>query len=281
MFRIGDFAKIAHVSVKTLHHYDEIGLLKPELIHATSSYRYYSIDQLPRINRILALKDLGLTLNQIRSSLNENLSPTEIRGLLRLKEVELEKLIQEEQERLERVKVRLQQIEREGMQSNHDILVKPVELQTIASARGIIPLTNNTYEQCQELAFEVYNWVKRAGGTISGRWFSIYHEIASESQNERIDIEMAVEVERVLLTKALQFPSERVTVYELSGTSTMACLLHQGGYDGLWDAHIALMTWIEARGYCSAGPSRCIYLRVPAHGGEPLTELQIPIKSEH
>ncbi|MDQ2885111.1 MAG: MerR family DNA-binding transcriptional regulator [Chloroflexota bacterium] len=40
MFRIGDFAKIARVSVKTLHHYDEIGLLKPEQVHATTSYRY-------------------------------------------------------------------------------------------------------------------------------------------------------------------------------------------------------------------------------------------------
>ncbi len=281
MFKIGDFAKIAHVSVKTLHHYDEIGLLKPEHIHATTGYRSYSIDQLPKLNRILALKDLGFPLKQIRSSLNENLSPLEIRGMLHLKEAELENLIQEEQERLERVKVRLQQIEREGIQPNHDILVKAVEPQTIASARGIIPLTNNSYQQCQELAIEVYTWVTRAGGSINGRWTSIYHETAAESQNERIDIEMTAEVERSLLTKGTQFPSDRVTVYELPGTSTMACLLYQGDYNGLWDAHIALMVWIEARGYCSAGTCRCIYLRIPMQNGNPLTELQIPIRQEH
>lgn len=63
MFRIGDFAKIARVSVKTLRHYDEIDLFKPELVHATTGYRSYSIDQLPKLNRILVLKDLGFTLN--------------------------------------------------------------------------------------------------------------------------------------------------------------------------------------------------------------------------
>ncbi len=280
MFRIGDFAKIARVSVKTLHHYDEIGLFKPEQVHATTSYRYYTIDQLPRLNRILALKDLGFTLNQIRSMLNENLSSAEIRGMLRLKEAELANAIQEEQERLERVKVRLRQIEREDLPRDYDILVKPVEPQTIASTRGIIPITNDLYQQCRELAFEVYNWISRLGGTISGRWCSIYHETAYESQNERIDIEMAAEVEASLLTKAALFPPARVSIRELPGSSTMACLLHQGDYDGLWDAHIALMTWIEANGSYSIGPGRCIYLRVPPQEGEPLTELQIPIERE-
>ncbi|HYB02519.1 MAG TPA: helix-turn-helix domain-containing protein, partial [Ktedonobacteraceae bacterium] len=158
MFRIGDFAKIARVSVKTLHHYDEIDLLKPEVVHATTGYRFYTIDQLPRLNRILALKDLGFTLNQVRSMLSGNPSPLEIRGMLRLKEAELENLIQEEQERLERVKVRLKQIEREGTLQDYDILVRPVEPRTIVSTRGTIPLDSNPLQQCQEMATEVYTW---------------------------------------------------------------------------------------------------------------------------
>jgi DNA-binding transcriptional MerR regulator len=280
MFRIGDFAKVARVSVKTLHHYDEIDLLKPKLVHATTGYRYYSIDQLPRLNRILALKDLGFTLNHIRSVLNEGLSSSELRGMLRLKEAELLNQIQEEQERLERVKVRLRQIEREDTQDDYDILVKPVEPLTIASTRGIFPLTDDTFQHCAQLASVVYNWLLRIGSPFSDRWYSLYHEAASESHNERIDIEMAVEVDRSLLTKATQFPSAQVKVWELPGTSTMACLLHHGDYDRLWDAHISLMTWIEASGYHSAGLYRCVYLRRPSQEGEPLTELQIPIGQE-
>ena len=278
MFRIGDFAKIARVSVKTLHHYDEIDLLKPQQVHTTTSYRYYSIDQLPRLNRILALKDLGFTLNQIRAVLNEGLSPSELRGMLRLKEAELTNQIQAEQERLDRVKVRLRQIEREDAQYDYDILLKPVEPVVIASARGIIPIADDTFQQCAELANMVYHWLHRTGSPFSDRWCSLYHDIASENLNERIDIEMAVEVEPALLAKAAQFPSEQVKVRELPGTSTVACLLLQGNYDRLWDAHISLMTWIEARGYHSAGLYRCVYLRRPSPEGEPLTELQIPIE---
>ncbi len=280
MFRIGDFAKMARVSVKSLHHYDDIDLLKPEVVHTTNGYRYYTIDQLPRLNRILALKDLGFTLNQIRSLLNENLSLPEIHGMLRLKEGELEKMIQEEQERLERVKVRLKQIEREEVRHDYDILVKSIEPQTIVSVRGTIPLNNDPFQQCQEMANEVYTWIQRAGGRISGHWRSIYHETVDESQNERIDIEMAAEVDDTFWTKGAHISSERVITRTLPGTSSTACLLLPGDYDGLWNAHIALMTWIETSGYTSVGPFSCIYLRLPIEGGKPFTELQIPIEIE-
>ena len=282
MFRIGDFAKIARVSVKTLHHYDEIDLFKPELVHATTGYRYYSIDQLPRLNRILVLKDLGFTLNQIRSLLNEGLSPSELRGMLRLKEAELTNHILEEQERLERVKVRLHQIEREDtdLHYDYDILVKPVAPLTIASIRGILPITDDTFQQCAGFADAIHHWLRNTGSSFSNRWYSLYYETASESQNERIDIELAVEVEHSLLARAAQFPSTQVSVRELSGTATMVCLLLSGSYDRLWDGHIRLMTWIEDHGYHSVGPFRCIYQRLPSPQGEPLTELQIPIEPE-
>ena len=281
MFRTGDFAKIARVSVKTLHHYDEIELFKPAEVHAATGYRYYSIDQLPRLNRILVLKDLGFTLHQIRSVLNEDLSFSELHGMLRLKEAELTNHILEEQERLKRVKVRLRQIEREDTRDTYDILVKSVEPLTIASARGIFPLTDDTFQQCAELADAVYHWLRCTNSPFSDRWYSLYHETTFASQHERIDIEMAVAVECSLLTKAAQFPSDLVKVWELPGTPTMACLLLSGSYDRLWDAHISLMTWIEDHGYRSAGPFRCIYLRRPSPQEEPLTELQIPIELEH
>jgi DNA-binding transcriptional MerR regulator len=62
MFKIGEFSKFSQVTVKTLRYYDQIGLLKPAEVDRFTGYRYYSVDQLPRLNRILALKDLGLSL---------------------------------------------------------------------------------------------------------------------------------------------------------------------------------------------------------------------------
>lgn len=60
MFKIGEFSKLSQVSVKALRYYDELGLLKPASVDRFTAYRYYSADQRPRLNRILALKDLGI-----------------------------------------------------------------------------------------------------------------------------------------------------------------------------------------------------------------------------
>ncbi len=80
MFKIGEFSKLSQVTVKTLRYYDEIGLLKPAEVDRFTSYRYYSVDQLPRLNRILALKDLGLSLDQVAHLLDGNLPPGHFRG---------------------------------------------------------------------------------------------------------------------------------------------------------------------------------------------------------
>jgi DNA-binding transcriptional MerR regulator len=59
MLKIGDFSRLGQVTVKTLRHYGQLGLLKPAWIDRYTGYRYYSLEQLPRLNRILALKELG------------------------------------------------------------------------------------------------------------------------------------------------------------------------------------------------------------------------------
>ena len=57
MFKIGDFSKLGQVSVRMLRHYDQLGLLKPGQIDKFTGYRYYAVEQLVRLNRILFFKD--------------------------------------------------------------------------------------------------------------------------------------------------------------------------------------------------------------------------------
>src|SRR6476469_784158 len=95
VFKIGDFAKLSRVTVRTLRYYEEVGLLEPGEIDRWTGYRYYSADQLPRLNRILALKDLGFSLDQIVKLLDDNLSAAELRGILKMKQVELQGVIGE------------------------------------------------------------------------------------------------------------------------------------------------------------------------------------------
>lgn len=73
MYKIGDFAKISQISIHMPRHYDKLGLLQPRYIDEGSGYRYCSVEQLPRLNRILVLKELGFSLEQIGALLEENL----------------------------------------------------------------------------------------------------------------------------------------------------------------------------------------------------------------
>src|SRR5574341_1636017 len=95
MFRIGEFSKIAQVSGRLLRCYDQVGLFKPGQIDPVTGYRYYSARQLPELNRILALKELGLTLDQISRLLAGRISTDEIRGMLVMKKAEMEQTLRQ------------------------------------------------------------------------------------------------------------------------------------------------------------------------------------------
>jgi DNA-binding transcriptional MerR regulator len=85
MLSIGDFARYGRVSVRMLRHYDTLGLLLPARVDPASGYRFYTAAQLARLNRIVALKDLGFTLDQVRAMLDEQVSAEQLRGMLRLR----------------------------------------------------------------------------------------------------------------------------------------------------------------------------------------------------
>ncbi len=107
VFRIGEFSTIAQVSGRQLRHYDQLGLLKPIYIDPETGYRYYSASQLPRLNRILALKELGLTLDQIGQFLEENVSADELRKMLHRKQEEIEQAMRESQMHLNYIETRI------------------------------------------------------------------------------------------------------------------------------------------------------------------------------
>ncbi len=95
MIRIGDFSKLSRVPVKTLRYYDEVGLLKPVEVDAFTGYRLYKYSQLPTLNRILALKELGFSLEEIGRLLDEDLSVEQMRGMLKLREMEARQRVSE------------------------------------------------------------------------------------------------------------------------------------------------------------------------------------------
>ena len=120
--KIGDFARLGQVSVRMLRHYDVMGLLQPAHVDGYSGYRSYDPEQLHVLNRLVALKDLGFTLDQVRELLVDEVGPEELRGMLRLRQVELEAEERAVRTRLAAVESRLRMIEKEHHMPNDYVL---------------------------------------------------------------------------------------------------------------------------------------------------------------
>src|SRR5215213_8051419 len=133
MIKIGEFSKLVQVPVPTLRYYDQVGLLKPIAVDRFTGYRYYSASQLPRLHRILALKGLGFSLEQIAEVLVEGLTLEQMRGMLRLRHAQISQQLADMQSQLLDVEGRLEQIESEEQLSTYDVLLKHVEPQWVAS----------------------------------------------------------------------------------------------------------------------------------------------------
>lgn len=278
LFKIGDFSKISQVSIKTLHHYDDLGLLKPARVDRETNYRYYSLEQLPQLNRILALKDLGFSLEQICSLLKEPLPTAELRGMLRLKQAELQQLVQREQSRLTRIEARLRQIELEDeQQPAYDIALKSLPVQTIICSRMLIPASEEIGPRCEALTIRMYHLIEQMQLRITGPMSTIYYDEVITGQEQDRDLEMAIVIDHEALTRQLPASSE-IKIRALHEETLVASLIHSGNYDGLWHAYGFMLAWIEQNGYQRSGPFRFVYLRTPRDAPlEPITEVQFPI----
>lgn len=266
MFKIGEFARLSQLSVKTLRYYDRVGLFQPAHTDRFTSYRYYSADQLPRLNRILVLKELGFSLEQISGLLDEALPIEQMRGMLRLRRAEQEQRVQEEQARLTQIEARLQQLEERAMPM-YEVVVKRVEAHTVASLRGGV----QSYPEVGRLLDAVWDYVERHG--VQGQFdAAIWHDPLPELGD--IDVEGVVFIAQAIPA------NERIRVYELPGHEAVASLIHHGSYFTLPQAYPALARWLEASDYTIVGPNRELYL----HGGsvqdDPsfVTELQFPVE---
>ncbi len=101
--KVGELARRTGLTIRTLHHYDEIGLLKPSL-RTESGHRLYSVADIARLQQVLSLRQLGFSLEEVRHCLDRpGFSPLEVIHLhvARLREqIELQRKLCERLEAL-------------------------------------------------------------------------------------------------------------------------------------------------------------------------------------
>jgi len=271
MIRIGDFSKLSRVSIKTLRYYDEMDLLEPIAVDRFTGYRYYDYGQLPRLNRILALRDLGFSLEEIGQLLRDSLTPEQMRGMLKLRQVEIRQRVQEETGRLERVEARLRQIEQEEDMSKYDVVIKKIGPIKVASVRGIVP----TPPQQGSLWGELEGYLAGQRVRPAAPCFCMYHD--DEYKERDWDIEACEPIEADVPETG------RVKVRTLPAIETMACSVHAGPYVTLGEAYDAILKWVDENGYQVMGAGREIYLQETKPAGNQndpgaVTEIQFPVE---
>ncbi|MBO8203470.1 MerR family transcriptional regulator [Streptomyces smyrnaeus] len=274
MFTIGDFATHGRVSVRMLRHYDAVGLLRPARTDPYTGYRYYAAAQLSRLNRIIALKELGFTLEQVREIIDQRISVEELRGMLRLRQVELRAAMEADAARLAQVGARLRLIEREGHMGSEDVVVKRLPKVRVAELSGVADRAGpeSIGPVIKPLYGELFPRLERAGVKPTGLGLA-YYEKGPGDDEDSVLVHAAVQV----APEAEAPGSGEFQVVDLPEVETAATLVHHGPMDDVMPALQTLATWIEANGYRSAGYPRELLLSCEGGPEQWVTELQEPV----
>ncbi|WP_042349722.1 MerR family transcriptional regulator [Bacillus massiliigorillae] len=266
MYSIGVFSKINKITTKTLRHYDEIGLLKPEYVVDMTGYRYYTTHQLPKLHQILALKRMGLSLQQVKEAFQ---NPDAIDLFLKLKEQDVLNSIKAEEEKLLLIRSYLNLMRGEKMMYNP--IIKELPEVIVASMRQVIP----NYEALNTLCPEVMGKeMKRVGCVcaVPEYCFNVYHD--GEYRETNIDVEICEAVTE------MKPNTDILTFKTIPAVPTALCILHKGAYDTLGETYSFAFKWAEENNYEVCDHPRESYIDGiwnKDNVDEWLTELQIPI----
>ena len=275
MFRIGEFAQIAQVSGRQLRFYDQLGLLQPAHVDAQTGYRYYSIRQLPRLNSILALKELGLSLEQIGPLLEREMSPTELRSMLTLKRAQLERSLQEEEARLRHIESRIAQIDRDGKADGFDVIVKSTPATPLLAVNCRCESMDEVVRMVRTVAEEGTRQIRPA---LRDRLVVIAR---NDIDSEKLDLDIGFSLRRPSNASVRIADDLVLRATELPAVETMATLVRPGTNAESHSAFGTVGRWIEANHYEIEGPCREIFLEPitgpPGFEGA-MVEIQFPVR---
>ncbi|WP_129648663.1 MerR family transcriptional regulator [Peristeroidobacter agariperforans] len=277
MFRIGDFSRLARVTIKTLHHYDDAGLLQPSHVDRQSGYRYYDASQLQTLHRILLLRDLGFSLEQIHELLHadaESLAAT-----LATRQHELAESIAADQARLRRLEALRMALDQRSPANQPPVLLRDAPAIEVYSVRERVPHFGVPMQRLFEAA-ESAVAAEHARSPASP--FTIFHD--ADYREQDVDVEICIPVKHSVA---------KLGTHVLPRCEASASVTYHGPYEQTPLAYSQLLVWMNLSGMRLAGPLREIYHRYGADqigyslpaavlaksSTDFVTELQAPVVS--
>lgn len=266
MLQIGMFSKLGKTTIKTLRHYDEVGLLKPAYTDAQTGYRYYAPQQLSHLHEIIALRQMGFTIAEILAMQ----SGRNMDKILQQRKTELEAEQRELSDKLFRLQYLIQQ-RKEAHMKNYQAVIKKIPDYTVFSYRTTLP----NYAALNGLACKLQEILARTNPGVTcvqpDYCFNIYHD--GEYRPSNVDVEFCQAV------TALGKDAEGIMFKTMPG-ATVVSTIHKGAYEDLRTAYAFIFEWIDQNGYKAAGHLRESYIQGVWNGLPPaewLTELQVPV----
>ena len=267
--KIGEFSRLMQVTVKTLRHYEQKGLLTPDEVDEWTGYRYYNISQMLRLNSIRQLQQLGFTLDEIKNLFDDESHIPSVEQLtekIEKTERQLKLLITRRNQLLELIDSRkkIKTMEKFSIESLPEIIV--------ASHREII----SDYSALGMLCYTVIGpEMQRLGCKCPppGYCFTVEHN--KEYTPTDIDIEYCEQVEE------MGNDSNIIQFKKLPSVPKALCMKHYGPYERFYESFTKAFAYMDEHGYEIADKPRTCYIDGIWNQEDPekwLSIIQIPIK---
>lgn len=267
--KIGEFSQMMQVTVKTLRHYEQKGLLLPDEVDEWTGYRYYSIGQMQKLNIIRDLQRLGFSLDEIKELYDENEHIPSVEQLTeKIEETELQ---------LKKLKTRRERLlhwrnSRQNINKMEKFSIQSLPAIIVASHREIIP----NYEALGPLCYSVIGpEMQRLGCKCPPPGYCFTMEHNQEYTPTNIDIEYCEQVEE------MGVDSNLIQFKKMEAVPVAICMKHYGPYDRFYESYVELFKYIEEKGYKICGNPRCCYVDGAWNQEDPekwLSIIQVPVE---
>ncbi len=268
-FKIGEFSKINQITVKTLRHYEKIGLIAPCEVDEWTKYRYYDVSQLKKMSTIIYLKRLGFALNEIKDIMNKD------GGIPSFEMIEVKlKLCKDEIKRLEVLHDELSELKNslKNRTKMDEFVIKSLPAIIVARHRSVV----NSYQDLFNLCPNVIGpEMQRLGCVCSepGYCYTIDHNKEHKETN--------IEIEYCEAVTEKKENSDLIQFKDVPAVKKALCFNHYGSYDKFPETWAKIYAFIEDNGYNIVDDPRFSYIDGiwnKNDESEWLTEIQVPIE---
>lgn len=261
MYKIGDFSKLAKITVKTLRYYEKEKLLIPSFVD-TNGYRYYESRQLMDLVKIISLRQIGFSIDNIKKVITGD----NLQTVLNNRKQVLENEINEYKYQLSKINYLLEEKDME-----YEVIMKELPEYVIYYKEGVI----KDYSKITNFILSSANECKSTNPNIKciKPDYCYINYLDGEFKEKDIKIRYAQAVEKSGI------PNETINFQKLNSVNAV-CIYHQGVYDTLGKAYGFIMKYIEENGYTMIESPRERYIDGiwnKDNVEDWLTEIQVPI----